>query len=406
MKGLVLEGGGAKGSYQIGAYKALKELNIKFDGVAGTSVGAINAALILQEDWDKAYELWYNINLSKIFNIDEKVLKEIRNLNFNHNNIKYIYNKLKNLLDNHGIELKKIRELLVENIDEDAIRKSGKDFGIVTINLSEMEPMELYLENIPDGSLVDYLIASSYLPAFKMEKMQGSLYLDGGFYNNLPINLLAAKGYKEIIAVRTFAMGRVRDFEDENLNITYISSEEDLGGVFDFKQENIRSNIDLGYYDTYRVFKKLKGEFFYIDVNHDENSDNIYMDFFLSLRKSQLESIKEILNIRELSDERLLFEKIVPKLAVLLDVEDECDYEEIVIALLEYAAKAFEIDRFKIYRFEEFVEEISNNYYKHQELESKNIPGFVRQSDLLSQIVSDQILHDIIDVIFNDYKVK
>ncbi len=51
MYGLVLEGGGAKGSYQIGAYKALKELGIEIGGVAGTSVGAINSALIIQDNW-------------------------------------------------------------------------------------------------------------------------------------------------------------------------------------------------------------------------------------------------------------------------------------------------------------------------------------------------------------------
>lgn len=403
MKGLVLEGGGAKGSYQIGAYKALKELDIKIDGVAGTSIGAINAALILQEDWDKAYELWYNINLSRLFNIDDKLLKEIKNLNFNHNNIRYVYNKLKNVLNNHGIDLKKIRELLTENIDEDAVRKSGKDFGMVTINLSEMEPMELYISDIPEGSLVDYLIASSYLPAFKMEKMYGSLFLDGGFYNNLPINLLAAKGYKDITAIRTFGLGRVRDIEDKDIDVTYISPDEDLGGTFDFEQESIRYNIKLGYYDTYRVFKGLKGKTYYIEVDSTEYSDNLYMEFFLSISKSQLESIKKILNIKELSGERLLFEKIIPKLAVLLDVEDDCDYEDIVIALLEYAAQGLDIDRFKIYSFDEFVDEISKKHEDSQELESKKIPGFVKQSDLLSRTVSEQILNDVVDVIFSDY---
>ena len=45
MKALVLSGGGAKGSYQLGVWKALRELNIKFDIITGTSVGALNGAL-------------------------------------------------------------------------------------------------------------------------------------------------------------------------------------------------------------------------------------------------------------------------------------------------------------------------------------------------------------------------
>ena len=40
MRGLVLEGGGARGCYQIGAYKALVEMGIDFDYVVGTSIGA------------------------------------------------------------------------------------------------------------------------------------------------------------------------------------------------------------------------------------------------------------------------------------------------------------------------------------------------------------------------------
>ena len=42
--GLVLDGGGARGAYQIGAWTALAEAGMKFSAVAGTSVGALNCA--------------------------------------------------------------------------------------------------------------------------------------------------------------------------------------------------------------------------------------------------------------------------------------------------------------------------------------------------------------------------
>ena len=48
--GLVLEGGGAKGAYQIGAWKAMREAGVKIKGIAGTSVGALNGALICMDD--------------------------------------------------------------------------------------------------------------------------------------------------------------------------------------------------------------------------------------------------------------------------------------------------------------------------------------------------------------------
>ena len=51
--GLALEGGGAKGAYQIGAWKALREAGIRFSAVSGTSVGALNGAMIVMDDLER-----------------------------------------------------------------------------------------------------------------------------------------------------------------------------------------------------------------------------------------------------------------------------------------------------------------------------------------------------------------
>ena len=71
MYGLVLEGGGGKGAYHIGAVKALQEMGIEIGGVAGVSVGALNGAMIVQGDTDRAYELWYNIDPSMVIKMDD-----------------------------------------------------------------------------------------------------------------------------------------------------------------------------------------------------------------------------------------------------------------------------------------------------------------------------------------------
>ena len=64
---LVLSGGGAKGAYEIGVYKALKRLGKKPDIVTGTSVGALNGVLVVQDDYYKAVKLWKNISFSKVY---------------------------------------------------------------------------------------------------------------------------------------------------------------------------------------------------------------------------------------------------------------------------------------------------------------------------------------------------
>jgi len=77
MYGLVLEGGGAKGAYHIGALKALNELNIEIDAVAGTSIGAMNGAMFVQDKLNIAYDYWYNISTAKVLDIEDKYLSEL-----------------------------------------------------------------------------------------------------------------------------------------------------------------------------------------------------------------------------------------------------------------------------------------------------------------------------------------
>lgn len=68
--GLVFAGGGTKGCYEIGVWKALKELGVKIKAVAGTSIGAINGAFFAQDDYEAAYEVWSNINIEDFINVE------------------------------------------------------------------------------------------------------------------------------------------------------------------------------------------------------------------------------------------------------------------------------------------------------------------------------------------------
>src|SRR2546427_545020 len=62
---LVLQGGGSLGAYECGVYKTLDKHGIKFDVVAGTSMGGINAAIIAgskKDEPSKSLEgFWLNL---------------------------------------------------------------------------------------------------------------------------------------------------------------------------------------------------------------------------------------------------------------------------------------------------------------------------------------------------------
>ena len=66
---IALEGGGAKGGYEIGVWKALDEAGIKYNAVSGTSVGALNGGMMAMRDLNGAMNAWLDMRLSKIMDL-------------------------------------------------------------------------------------------------------------------------------------------------------------------------------------------------------------------------------------------------------------------------------------------------------------------------------------------------
>ncbi len=83
MYGLVLQGGGTKGSYHIGVWKALRQLGIEIGAVTGTSIGALNGAFIAQNMFDEALGVWENIKVNDVIDTDEDVYLDFMNFDIN-----------------------------------------------------------------------------------------------------------------------------------------------------------------------------------------------------------------------------------------------------------------------------------------------------------------------------------
>ncbi|MGH9552300.1 MAG: patatin-like phospholipase family protein, partial [Terriglobales bacterium] len=81
-RALVLSGGGARGAYQVGVLKALRELGIHFDMAFGTSVGGINAAFFVQNKLDRLAEVWCEIRATDVFRLP--TMGQIRHLLIGH----------------------------------------------------------------------------------------------------------------------------------------------------------------------------------------------------------------------------------------------------------------------------------------------------------------------------------
>ncbi len=358
MLGLALEGGGAKGAYHMGVVKAFLEEGYEFGGIAGTSIGALNGAVIAQGDFEKGYELWENMDPSILFNVDDIDYNSFLNLdNIDKENIIKLASRAKRIIKQKGIDTSRIRQLLKSIIDEEKIRKSEIDFGLVTVSISDLKPLELCKEDIPEGKIVDYLIASANFPGFEPQKIEDKYYMDGGLYDNCPINLLAKKGYREIIAVRTLGIGVVQNVKYPDVNVTNITPSENIGRILNFDNQLIHKNLQMGYYDAMRLIKGLKGSKYYF-YNDYLNEDDIFQGLSLIPDKN-INLIGKILGIKEMPSKRMVFEKIIPKLADILEMSYNATYEDIIVTLMETLAEEKGVERYKVYSFDEFIKAIN-----------------------------------------------
>lgn len=260
MVGIAFQGGGIKGSYEIGAYFALKECRIKVKGFCGTSIGSFNAAVLACGKEKELLNFWKKLNPGEILGLDSVFVEGIIN---NQKNPKFIGSAIKNLatiIKNRGIDTTIIKKKLDSLVDEDLLRNSKYDFGIVTVKLKSFVPLMLFKEDIPLGKLKESVLASCYLPIFKAENIiDNHRYLDGGFYDNCPVNMLIGKGYKKIYAIKDNGIGINRKVVENDAEIISIEPTRMLCSILELDQTKIRENIILGYFDAMRILKKMDG---------------------------------------------------------------------------------------------------------------------------------------------------
>lgn len=290
MNALVLEGGGVKGAYQIGAYYALIDNKIKIDGFFGTSIGAFNAALLCAKKEKELLHFWMNINPGKVFGFDEKMIEKINNDVFDRKLITLSLKTLFKVLRNQGIDTKPLLDLFEEMVSEEEIRKSCNDFGLVTVKFPKLKVVEIDKKQIPQGKLKEYVMASCYLPIFKLNRIiDDSYYFDGGFYDCCPINMAIDRKYDTIYAVKIKGIGLHQKVKNNNSKIITIEPRRRNGSVLELKHKNIIDNIRMGYYDTLREIKQYDG-YYYVFKNKKDRYYN------LLVRKISKQEIRRVMN--------------------------------------------------------------------------------------------------------------
>ena len=369
--GVALEGGGARGAYEAGALKLLNDRGYKFKFACGTSVGSINAAMVVSDKIDEMYDLWEQISFESIFDIDEKKLEKAFNKDVS--GVKYLSTYVGNTLKEKGMDTSKLRQFLSDKIIEENIRKSKCDFGLVTISLSDKKGREIYKDEIEKGQILDYILASSRLPIFRQETLNEKYYTDGGMYNNCPVDMVVNRGIKDIIVIRVGSLLATKDekklFKRGDLNITLIEPSIELPSILAFDNKSCRYMLKLGYFDAQKRLDGLIGAKYYIKPYEEDFS----FDAITSLDDNALNYIYDFLKLKNVKDTKKIYlEVVLPMVLKKIGRDNLSTYTQVMLALTEYAAEKLKIDEFEVLTITELIKKIKEKIDSDEDAKKKS----------------------------------
>ena len=372
--GIVLEGGGAKGAYQIGAWKALREAGVKIKGIAGTSVGALNGALMCMGDLELAEKVWSNLTYSQVMDVEDEKMQQLleREMPF--------WEAVSNVFERMGeggLDVTPLKDLLLEVVDEEKIKASPIELYIKTFSVDQFKELDIDLKTVETGQMKDFLLASAYIfPLFKNEKLHGKTYIDGGAINNVPLDSLVDRGYEDIIMIRIFGIGREKRVKiPEETNILTIEPRVNLGNIIDFNHRKSIRNMKIGYYDAKRMIYGLKGHIYYIEENQEEC---YYLNQLLQIPEEAIARFMDWYHIHEEKSQwlRCMTEIVLPGTALELKLSREWNYQELYLAALEATAKLCRISKYRIYTVEELRDAVLEKMNGMTREEKDELPVF------------------------------
>lgn len=187
----VLGGGGPLGAHEVGMLRALLEAGITPDLIVGTSIGALNGAVLAADPTlaavDRLHDLWVSVGSDAVFqgSLSDRIRTAVRSRT--------------HLFDNSGL-----RRLLADALPVERIEELAVPFECVAASI-ERATARYFTE----GSIVDAVVASSAVPGLLPPvEIDGEHYLDGGLVASIPLDRALARGAQEIYVLQ---VGRIEE---------------------------------------------------------------------------------------------------------------------------------------------------------------------------------------------------
>ena len=261
-KAIVLGSGGSLGSYEIGCWKYLYEIGYEYNAVYGSSIGSVNGSLMAQglNMYPYAKKLWDNITIRDITEDDIEMNMDTSSKINTIKTIVDIAKVLKKNIKTLGANTDNFYNFLKEKVDIKKVLESDIDFTLNTINITTLRKLYLTKEQMGD-KLIDYILASSSAtPVLQPRKIKHGIfthyYIDGGFFDGLPIQKALKDGYEDILAIDLTYLKPTHEEYMNDPRVKYIFPSENLGSFFTFDHEVLSKNMEIGYKDIKEYFEK------------------------------------------------------------------------------------------------------------------------------------------------------
>lgn len=246
--GLVLGGGGAKGAYQVGVYKALRDQGLidEIKAISGTSIGALNLALLALQEVDQAAEIWLSLTKRKVLTL--KHWKE------------YLDFKNFSVLSRKGM-----LEIFSSEIDFKRVSDCRIPLYVCATNLRDNVGETFKLNGLSEEEIIDRLSASSAIPTiFPNVEINGIRYMDGYLYDNVPINSLVVNegcNFLYVVPLSAFHFPKPEDYPNQTLIVFDEPAFDDLklwDGTLSFGHDVAKYRLELGYDNAMRLINYLR----------------------------------------------------------------------------------------------------------------------------------------------------
>lgn len=353
--GLVLGGGGARGAYQIGAWQALQEEEIDFHLVTGTSVGALNGGLILMGDLAAARDLWERLNTEKVLQFPAAAV--------NSHSLRELLDQIRSLtttaLRENGASTEPLQQMIKEVLSPQQITDSPYELYTCTTRLPDFKEVDHHFDKEHVEEELPWLIASaSFYPAMKTTEIDGDLYMDGGYRNNLPEDVAIREGATEVLLVDVKGPGIIKRLKrPDAVSAIELSTPWTLGNFLVFNEARSSDNYQLGYLETKKSFGKYVGYWY---TFHEGSFEAAWWRFCQEQRQQQTplwQAIKKADFVK----------KMTP------GGQYQVVFETAGRMLLEYLGWALKLAPYQVYQEASFIESLQNALHQQQEPLTNNL---------------------------------